>query len=120
MPILRYDHRVELRHLLVRLSKAAGVLPTSIFLKDVECWDRDSVAGGGFADIFRARHIGQEVALKRLRVFLSSKEETASYNAVRSILSLSSVISYGGYRLSAGRPLFGSNYSILTSYLSWE
>ena len=80
---LRSDNRIELRHLLVRLSKAAGVLPTSIFLEDVECHgtDRDTIAGGGFADIFRATYRGQKVALKRLRVF-SSQEAVGSYNAV--------------------------------------
>lgn len=80
---LRSDNRIELRHLLVRLSKAAGVLPPSIFLGDVECQgtDRDTIAGGGFADIFRAKYRGQKVALKRLRVF-SSQEAVGSYNAV--------------------------------------
>lgn len=55
IPTLQQDHRIELRHLLVRLSKAAGVLPSSMFLQNVQCIDRESVAGGAFADIFVAR-----------------------------------------------------------------
>lgn len=80
---LQSDNRNEIRRLLVGLSKAAGVLPTSIFLGDVECrgTDRETIAGGGFADIFRATYRGQKVALKRLRVFSSAKE-VGSYNAV--------------------------------------
>lgn len=62
------DHRF-LRRLLVKLSKASGQLPPSLLLRGVVCSDRDSVAGGGFADIFRATYNDQPVALKRLRAF---------------------------------------------------
>lgn len=83
--MLRWEHRV-LRRLLVKLSKTAGVLPTSMFLKGVECRDRDTVAGGGFADIFHASYQAQEVALKRLRVSFSSEDGTdGAHSTVRSI-----------------------------------
>lgn len=82
IPTLQQDHRIELRHLLVRLSKAAGVLPSSMFLQNVQCIDRESVAGGAFADIFVAVYQGQQVALKRHRTFLAGRAEADTYNAV--------------------------------------
>ena len=63
------DHRMSLRILLVKLSKSSTKLPSSLFLNGILCFDRNSVDGGGFADIFRGTYNEQPVALKRLRVF---------------------------------------------------
>ncbi len=80
--ILPWRQRFQLRHLLVRFSKASGILPASMFLKGVECGIRDTVAGGGFADIYRATYQGQEVALKKLRSVRSGEKGAHMYTAV--------------------------------------
>ncbi len=54
---------------LVGLSRRAQILPSTLFIDGVECKDRNAVAGGGFADIYRGLFGGQEVALKRIRTF---------------------------------------------------
>ncbi len=108
LPILQWSHRVALRRLLVRLSKAAGVLPMSIFLSGVECTDRNCIAGGGFADIYLATYKGRKVALKRLRVYHLGKRETDMYHVVSTIsLSLVPLIGFMGYTdlLSGGSRL---------------
>ncbi|KAI0077954.1 kinase-like protein, partial [Panus rudis PR-1116 ss-1] len=60
--------RGKILRLLVELSKAANVLPPSLFVGDVICVNREVVACGGYADIFRAERNGIAVALKKLRV----------------------------------------------------
>jgi hypothetical protein len=53
-----------------------------MFIRGVDIGhDRDPWASGGFADVFRGKHNGLEVAIKRLRVF---SEDRAKVNAVRS------------------------------------
>ena len=63
-----------LRRLLVKLSKASGALPPSLLLHGIVCCNRDSVAGGGFADIFCGAYDEKPVALKRLRVFKTDED----------------------------------------------
>lgn len=57
----------QLRSLLVKLSKESGILPKALFVEGVMCENREYVAGGGFADIYKATLQNQPVALKRLR-----------------------------------------------------
>ncbi|TCD63455.1 hypothetical protein EIP91_005396 [Steccherinum ochraceum] len=61
--------RYTIRRLLIKLSREARILPSSLFLIGVKCRVRESVNGGAFADIYRASYHGEPVALKRLRVF---------------------------------------------------
>ncbi len=63
--------RFELRRLLNKLSKASGAIPPSIFLKNVSCSDRETLQIGGYADIFQGTCQGKLVALKRLRVSIT-------------------------------------------------
>lgn len=62
-------NRPGLWRLLIKLSEVADVLPSSLFLDDVKCTDHHSVSGGAFSDVFRGTYRGEEVGLKRLRVF---------------------------------------------------
>jgi hypothetical protein len=75
------------RRLLVRLSEARDILPASLFIRGVKGRDREPTFGGTCAyspsssgtvhsthliavgDIFMASFNGQEVALKKIRVF---------------------------------------------------
>jgi hypothetical protein len=55
--------------LLVKLSVASQRFPPSLFLPEVDLGGvRDPERMGGFADVFRGRFNGEEVAVKRLRV----------------------------------------------------
>jgi hypothetical protein len=58
----------------MKLCEHCDKLPTSLFITGAERMDIDAVFGGGFADIFRASHNGEVVALKRLRIFLKDNE----------------------------------------------
>lgn len=55
--------------LLVKLAATSEQIPSTLFLRNVDLGGvRDPEFMGGFADVFRARYRGQEVAVKRLRV----------------------------------------------------
>ncbi|KAF8068027.1 kinase-like domain-containing protein [Lyophyllum atratum] len=63
------------RNLLVatqRLSRRAGLYPTSLNLKHVEFVSEYPVAAGGFADIYQGRLRGQVVCLKVIRLYQTS------------------------------------------------
>lgn len=60
--------------LLIQLSKACDNLPSSLFISGVLRLDEEAMYGGGFADIFRAIYNGNEVALKRLRVYQAGRD----------------------------------------------
>jgi hypothetical protein len=57
-------------YILVKLCLRNTTFPSSLFVPDVDIGDvRDPVEGGGFADIFKGRRDGLDVAVKRLRTF---------------------------------------------------
>ena len=49
-------------------------LPSTLFLKGVRCVEKESMAGGAFADIFIGEYEGQKVALKRLKLYQKTEE----------------------------------------------
>jgi hypothetical protein len=54
---------------LVKLASTSNVLPPSLFISGVDlCNNIHPYDFGGFADVFRAKYKGSEVALKRLRM----------------------------------------------------
>ena len=59
---------------LIRLSGATGLYPDSLLLEGIETMG-DAVGGGGFADIFKGRHLNQEIAVKVLKVYQKSDIE---------------------------------------------
>jgi hypothetical protein len=72
--------RRQVVSMFVKLSVASGVLPKDLFIRGVNIGDdRDPWTGGGFADVFRGRYHGVEVAVKRLRVL---NEDKATINPV--------------------------------------
>ncbi|KAJ7833478.1 kinase-like domain-containing protein [Mycena leptocephala] len=60
---------LKARRLLVKLSEASDMLPTCLFIQGVSRLDKEATFGGSFGDIYRASYHGQDVALKRIRVF---------------------------------------------------
>ena len=46
-----------------------SILPSDLSMRGITLIDKNVIFGGGFADIFQASYQGQEVALKRMRVF---------------------------------------------------
>ncbi|KAJ6581547.1 kinase-like domain-containing protein [Mycena capillaripes] len=60
---------LKARRLLVKLSEASDTLPSSLFIRGVSRLDKEATFGGTFGDIYRASYQGQDVALKRIRVF---------------------------------------------------
>ncbi|KAJ3486407.1 hypothetical protein NLI96_g4265 [Meripilus lineatus] len=63
---------MNLRRMMVALSRSAKILPRSLSLHGVTLSTKDPINGGGYADIFRATYQGQAVALKRLRTFTNA------------------------------------------------
>ncbi|EIN08913.1 kinase-like protein [Punctularia strigosozonata HHB-11173 SS5] len=69
--------RKTLIKLLVRLTHRFNWIPSSLLVHDVTSVSPDPIYAGGFADIFKASHRGQEVALKRFREFLPGHDSNA-------------------------------------------
>jgi hypothetical protein len=63
------DSTLKARRLLVKLSEASDTLPSSLFIQGVARVDQEATFGGTFGDIYRASYQGEDVALKRIRVF---------------------------------------------------
>lgn len=63
------------RRLLKKLAAACGAFPPSLFLEGVRLVDDSPIGAGGFADIFRGSHNGQDIVLKRIRVYQSQRSE---------------------------------------------
>ncbi|KAF9469341.1 kinase-like domain-containing protein [Collybia nuda] len=63
-----YEAGRKARRLLVKLSETSEIIPASVLIRGLTLVENQPVSGGGFADIYRARYQGQEVALKHLRV----------------------------------------------------
>ncbi|KAJ7281522.1 kinase-like domain-containing protein [Mycena rebaudengoi] len=63
------DFTLKARRLLVKLSEASDTLPSSLFIQGVARVDQEATFGGTFGDIYRASYQGEDVALKRIRVF---------------------------------------------------
>ena len=70
------DPALRRRHVkaLIKLSRATGLYPECLVLKGIEIIG-DAVGGGGFADIFKGRLRGQEIAVKVLKVYQKSDIE---------------------------------------------
>ena len=62
-------HQTAFR-LLVGLLQACDIAPSSLFISDVRLLEDDAVFHGVYADIFKGFKDGQEVALKRPRVYI--------------------------------------------------
>ncbi|KAJ7765418.1 kinase-like domain-containing protein [Mycena maculata] len=60
---------LKARRLLVKLSEVSDTLPSSLFIQGVARLDKEATFGGTFGDIYRCSYQGQDVALKRIRVF---------------------------------------------------
>ena len=78
-PIDIFD-RSKLRRIIIKLATASGQMPKTLYLHDVKLFSRDSVKGGAYADIYKGRCCSQEVAVKRLRFFMSQTEEARISN----------------------------------------
>jgi serine/threonine protein kinase len=73
---MNIDHplRQSMIHRLLSLSSEDNEkIPSALFIRSVLMKNDDApVAGGSFADVFRGTYLGQDVAVKRFRVFLPS------------------------------------------------
>lgn len=66
--------RSKLRRISLKLVLQYDKMPAALFLKNVECPDRETRGAGGFADVYCGEYAGAKVALKCLRVYLMSSE----------------------------------------------
>lgn len=71
----------SLLRLSMRISKSSGKLPSSMSLDGVDLLQRESIKWGAYSDVYQGRHKGEVVALKRMRMYLSSRDKalTVSY-----------------------------------------
>jgi hypothetical protein len=69
------DHHAVQR-LLSRLSKTCGQFAPGLFLEGVilEGNQNSPVAQGGFADIYKGRYDGKDVAIKRVKRYTSGQD----------------------------------------------
>ncbi|KAJ6551697.1 kinase-like domain-containing protein, partial [Mycena capillaripes] len=65
-----------LHRLIVKLSFSCGKLPSSLCIEGVEQTGQRPVAAGGFADIYKAVYRSNNVALKKLRLYQISTDQT--------------------------------------------
>ncbi|KAJ6551694.1 hypothetical protein B0H19DRAFT_907147, partial [Mycena capillaripes] len=65
----RASAQLDVRRLIIQLSEATDLLPTSLRIRDIQHMSLMPLAGGNFGDICKAQYQGQFVALKRLRLF---------------------------------------------------
>ncbi|KAJ3485614.1 hypothetical protein NLI96_g4829 [Meripilus lineatus] len=63
------ETRDGLRKLLLRLCSRFGVVPEALILKGSITSGRDSIAGGGFTDVFKGTYQQTPVAIRRPRIF---------------------------------------------------
>ncbi|XP_067663814.1 uncharacterized protein [Haliotis asinina] len=72
------DHRKQIRHLqseLTRLQHNDPVRKSELDYKDLQYQEEDLIGEGTFSRVYRARYQGADVAVKRLRVPLSSQDK---------------------------------------------
>ena len=67
----------------MKLVVEHNLLPSSFYLKDVTCSDKESRGVGSFADIYLGDWQGQYVALKRPRVTVQSLQQNQAHRMVR-------------------------------------
>ncbi|CAL1706475.1 unnamed protein product [Somion occarium] len=79
-PTVERTRRFTLRRLLIQLSKASNHVPSSLYIVGVDCKERNAIAGGAYADIFRGTLHSASVALKRLRVFKTDPDPGESHS----------------------------------------
>jgi hypothetical protein len=105
-------------HLVVKLSESCGILPPALNITGVRNCSKASVAGGGFADIFRGSYRGKDVALKRLRYF--DDQECGKIHKVRHLWN--ALVKYSRlslvYRSFVKKLFFGKVLSTLMFCLS--
>jgi hypothetical protein len=53
----------------MKLAIASGMLPQTLVINGVNEVETAAASGGGYADIYRARYMGKQVAMKKFRVF---------------------------------------------------
>ncbi|KAJ7713751.1 hypothetical protein B0H16DRAFT_1341103 [Mycena metata] len=70
----RASAHLDARRLIVQLSEAADLLPSSLTIHGIEN-TKEIALGGNFGDIYTASHRGQAVAVKRLRFFQEDEDE---------------------------------------------
>jgi len=57
------------QRLIMKLAIASGMLPQTLVINGVNEVETAAASGGGYADIYRARYMGKQVAMKKFRVF---------------------------------------------------
>lgn len=68
---------------LTKLSKASGCYPECLRLEGIRMKGEHAVASGGFGDVWRGKHRGQNIAIKMLRIYQDS--DLLKLNRVQSI-----------------------------------
>lgn len=73
------DSLHSFRRTMMKLAVNSQVMPSTLFLRGIQCSETEPRFGGGYADVFHGSAAsGQAVALKRLRIFQGSSEEKNS------------------------------------------
>lgn len=81
------DSLHSFRRTMLKLSVNTQVIPSTLFLRGIQCTETEPRVGGGYADVFYGSAPGQAVALKRLRIFHATSYEKYSIVSVAHSLS---------------------------------
>jgi hypothetical protein len=71
------NDRHAVQRLLSKLNKTCGQFAPGLFLEGVtlEGNENSPVAQGGFADIYKGRYDGKDVAIKRVKRYMSGQDD---------------------------------------------
>jgi hypothetical protein len=78
------EKRRKAYRLMLRISNACGEFPTSMILEDVQLQGNplEPMVTGGFAQVFKGKHKGSAVAIKRVFLPDQSREDLRHANFV--------------------------------------
>ncbi|KAJ4485308.1 hypothetical protein J3R30DRAFT_3438726 [Lentinula aciculospora] len=106
--------------LMQHLNRIYGVLPPSMYLKDLLCESKRAVAGGGFPDIWIGRIDNQRVCVKVLRFFQQDSDRESLLKALSKEVILWRQLKHPNILpfLGVNTELFAPSYCIVSPWMS--
>ncbi|KAJ3828944.1 kinase-like domain-containing protein [Lentinula raphanica] len=102
------------------LNRIYGVLPSSVYLKDLVCESRTAVTGGGFSDVWIGRLHDQRVCIKVLRFFQQGSNRDSLIQALSKEVLLWMQLKHPNILpfLGVNTELFAPSFCIVSPWMS--